>query len=67
LPCDIFLASHGSFFHFVEKHERLLAGDAAAFIDPVGYKRYLRDRKQEFRDKLVQQEAAHLSCRPVEP
>jgi len=55
LPCDIFLASHGSFFHFVEKHERLLRGDANAFIDPKGYKAYLRESEQEFRDKLARQ------------
>ena len=55
LPCDIFLASHGSFFHFVEKQERLLRGDADAFIDPDGYKRYLRESEQEFRDKLARQ------------
>ena len=55
LPCDIFLASHASFFHFVEKHERLLRGDANAFIDPNGYKAYLRESEQEFRDKLARQ------------
>jgi len=58
LPCDIFLASHGSFFHFVEKHERLLRGDANAFIDLNGYKAYLRESEQEFRNKLAQQKAA---------
>jgi metallo-beta-lactamase class B len=58
LPCDIFLASHGSFFHFVEKHERLLHGDMNAFIDPDGYKMYLRESEQEFRSKLAQQKAA---------
>ena len=55
LPCDIFLASHASFFHFVEKHERLLRGDANAFIDPNGYKAYLRESEQEFHNKLAQQ------------
>ena len=58
LPCDIFLASHGSFFHFVEKHERLLRGDANAFIDPNGYKAYLRESEQEFRNKLARQKTA---------
>jgi metallo-beta-lactamase class B len=58
LACDIFLASHGSFFHFVEKHERLLHGDAKAFIDPNGYKAYLHDSEREFRNKLAQQKAA---------
>jgi metallo-beta-lactamase class B len=55
LPCDIFLASHGSFFHFEEKHERLLRCEADAFIDPDGYKRYLRQSEQEFHDKLARQ------------
>lgn len=58
LPCDIFLGSHGSFFHFVEKHERFLRGDANAFIDPNGYKAYLRESEQEFRNKLAQQKTA---------
>jgi len=31
-----FLGSHGSFFHFVEKHERLLGDAANAFIDAEG-------------------------------
>jgi metallo-beta-lactamase class B len=58
LPCDIFLASHGSLFHFVEKHERLLRGDTDAFIDPDGYKVYLRNSEQDFRKKLDEQKAA---------
>jgi metallo-beta-lactamase class B len=58
LPCDIFLASHGSFFHFVEKHERLMRGDANAFIDPDGYKTYLRESEREFRNKLAEQKSA---------
>jgi metallo-beta-lactamase class B len=55
LPCDIFLASHGSFFHLVQKHARLLRGDVNAFIDANGYKIYLRDSEQEFRKKLAAQ------------
>jgi metallo-beta-lactamase class B len=55
LPCDIFLGSHGSFFHFTEKHERLLRGDLGTFIDPDGYKTYLRETEKDFRDKLAGQ------------
>jgi metallo-beta-lactamase class B len=58
LPCDIFLASHGSFFHFIEKRDRLFRGDATAFIDPDGYKRYLRESEQEFHSKVARQRAA---------
>jgi len=57
LPCDIFLASHGSLFQLVEKHERLLHGDKNSFIDPAGYKRYLRESEREFRDKIDRQKA----------
>jgi metallo-beta-lactamase class B len=53
LPCDIFLVSHGSFFHFVEKHERLLRGETNAFTDSDGYKNYVRESEQEFRNKLA--------------
>jgi hypothetical protein len=42
----------------MEKRERLLRGDANAFIDPEGYKTYVRESEQEFRKKLAQQKAA---------
>jgi metallo-beta-lactamase class B len=55
LPCDIFLGSHGTFFHLLEQHERLLRGDAHAFVDPDGYKQYLRESETEFREKIARQ------------
>jgi metallo-beta-lactamase class B len=61
LPCDIFLGSHGSFFHLVEKHERLLRGQSDAFVDPDGYKKYLRESEKDFRDKLAQQKQQAVS------
>lgn len=64
LPCDIFLGSHGSFFHLAEKHERLLHGDTSAFIDPDGYKTYVRESEQEFRKKLANQRAAQNVTMP---
>jgi hypothetical protein len=42
----------------VEKHERLLHGDANAFIDPDGYEAYLRESEHKFRNKLAQQKSA---------
>jgi len=56
LPCNVFLGSHGSFFHFLEKRERLLSGESNAFVDPDGYKRYLIDSEKDFREKLAKQE-----------
>ena len=55
LPCDIFLASHGWFFHFVEKHERLMHGETKAFVDPDGYREYLSESEKDFRQKLDRQ------------
>jgi metallo-beta-lactamase class B len=55
LPCDIFLASHGSFFHFVDKHERLMRGDTKVFVDPDGYNRYLSESEKDFHQKVDQQ------------
>jgi metallo-beta-lactamase class B len=56
LPCDIPLGSHGSFFHLTEKRERLAHGDASVFLDPEGYKAYLRESEKDFRHKVAQQE-----------
>lgn len=55
LPCDIFLASHGSFFDLLQKRERLLHGETAAFVDPDGYKRYLKNSEKDFREKVAKQ------------
>ena len=52
LPCDIFLGSHGRFFHLVEKHERFMRGDANAFVDPDGYRKYLGESEKDFRQKV---------------
>jgi metallo-beta-lactamase class B len=57
LPCDIFLGSHGSFFNFLEKRERVLRGEMNAFIDPDGYKRYLMESEKDFREKVAKQES----------
>jgi metallo-beta-lactamase class B len=55
LPCDIFLGSHGSFFHFADKHERFMIGDTSAFVDPDGYNRYLSESEKDFRQKVDRQ------------
>lgn len=59
LPCDIFLSDHGSFFHFVEKRERLMRGENPnPFIDPDGYKKFVAHFEKEFRDKFELQKQA---------
>jgi metallo-beta-lactamase class B len=58
LPCDIFLGAHGLYFDLQEKYARKQAGDAAAFVDPSGYKAYIADRQQAFEAELARQKKA---------
>jgi metallo-beta-lactamase class B len=55
LPCDYFLGAHGSYFDMETKYAKSKAGDATAFIDPVGYKAYVTDREAAFRKELAKQ------------
>jgi metallo-beta-lactamase class B len=52
LPCDVYLGSHGSFFHLHEKMERLRNGDSSAFVDPAGYRRFLAASRESFEQQL---------------
>jgi metallo-beta-lactamase class B len=49
LPCDVFLGSHGSFFHLKEKMK------TRDFVDPEGYRKYLAESRAEFEAKLKAQ------------
>lgn len=55
LPCDIFLGAHGNYYGMEAKHERLKAGGKNPFIDPEGYRAYVEQKEQAFRDKLAEQ------------
>jgi metallo-beta-lactamase class B len=59
LPCDIFLGAHGSYYDMKEKYARWKAGDRDAFIDPEGYKAYVREREQAFEAELKRQSAGN--------
>jgi metallo-beta-lactamase class B len=54
LPCDIMLASHGSFFHLTEKRAAL-ATSPAAFVDPAGCKAYLDRADAAYRAELAKE------------
>jgi metallo-beta-lactamase class B len=56
LPCDVFLGAHGAYFGMLGKLEKYKAGDTAAFIDPAGYKAYIAERDQTFRDEWARQQ-----------
>ena len=56
IPCDVFLASHGSFFDLDGKRAKLAAATGKnPFIDPAGCRRYLEVTEKRFRDQLARE------------
>ena len=51
LPCDVFLAAHGSFFHLKEKMGK------GSFVDPEGYKKFVARMKAAFEEVAKKQTA----------
>ena len=62
LPCDVFLASHGSFFSMQEKAERK-AGQPKAnpFVDPRGYRSFVAQTERAFAAQLRAQKQTKVS------
>lgn len=58
LKCDVFLASHGSFFRMKEKMARAEKGDKDVFIDPTGYRAYVAQAEKNYRDQLQREKRA---------
>jgi metallo-beta-lactamase class B len=56
LPCDIFLGAHGVYYDMDAKLKRVKAGAANPFIDPQGYRAYVAEREQAFRQELATQQ-----------
>jgi len=56
LPCDLFLASHGSFFDLAGKSKRLRMGLGMTnpFVDPEGYRDYVDRSERRFRELLAE-------------
>lgn len=56
LPCDIFLGAHGSYYGMEAKYARLkTSGNSNPFVDPDGYRDYLKNREEAYQDILKQQ------------
>jgi len=55
LPCDVFLGAHGSYYGMEGKFAHLKNGAPNPFIDPEGYKSYVAEREQAFRNELKKQ------------
>ena len=57
MKADIFLNFHPGFFDMEEKRQRLLKGDAAAFIDPAELQRQVASAEKGFEKELARQQA----------
>jgi metallo-beta-lactamase class B len=55
LPCDIFLGAHGGYYDMVQKYARMKKGEKQVFVDPDGYRSYIKDREQAFDAELARQ------------
>jgi metallo-beta-lactamase class B len=58
LPCDVFLGAHGNYYGMEAKYARMKPGVPNPFIDPDGYKSYVAEREQSFREEFEKQTAA---------
>src|SRR5262249_17916682 len=55
LPCDIFLGAQGGHYGMPAKSDRLKTDKTNPFTDPPGYRAYVENREQAFRQELEQQ------------
>jgi metallo-beta-lactamase class B len=58
LSCDIFLGAHGSYFGLQAKYAAMEQGKINPYMDPDGYKQYVRGAEQAFYDELAKQKLA---------
>lgn len=62
LPCDVFLASHASFYGALEKAKQLQRGEKPnPFIDPQSYRDFLNRQENGFHEELAKEKAANRS------
>jgi metallo-beta-lactamase class B len=68
LPCDVYLAPHGSMFHLSEKAGRFAVGETPnPFIDPEGYRTFIRRSEEGFLRQLERERRAALPRSSANP
>jgi metallo-beta-lactamase class B len=61
LPCDVFLAAHGSFYAMQYKAKHLSQNSGRnPFIDPARYRTYVTNSEKAFRKELLRQQGAEV-------
>lgn len=57
LPCDVFLGAHGRYYDLQGKRVRMQKHESGnPFIDPQGYRAYLDQAEQAFKQELAEQQ-----------
>jgi metallo-beta-lactamase class B len=67
LPCDVFLGAHGSYYGMLDRYVLLKKGQADAFVNPEGYKRFVAQKEQAFRETLAAQQKKAEEKKANEP
>jgi metallo-beta-lactamase class B len=57
LPCDVFLAAHGSFYDLEGKYAKLQKGGPNPFIDHAGYLAYVDLKEKQFNAEMERQKS----------
>lgn len=57
LPCDVFLAPHGGFFHLDEKRALLAKHGPNPFINPAEFRAFIDESQRDFDQELKRQQA----------
>ena len=58
LPCDVFIAAHGDFYHLAEKYAKVGKSETNPFVDHAGYLAYIDEKERDFNKRLAEQKAA---------
>ncbi len=56
LSCDIFLVAHGSYFGLLDKVKVVRSKHRNPFVDPAGYKSYVKEAEKRFLAELAKQQ-----------
>jgi metallo-beta-lactamase class B len=68
LPCDVFLASNGSFFNMEQKHDALLkSAEPNPFIDPAGCKSFVDRAEASYQQALQKEQSGGATAAPAAP
>jgi metallo-beta-lactamase class B len=55
LQCDVFLGAHGAYYGLTEKYARIGKSSENPFVDPAGYREFVKSKEATYLQKLYDQ------------